>query len=109
MVLFIGGLGDGINTMPYSQFLADEIQNAGWGVVELVLSSTYGGLGIRSVKRDIEGISKAVEYFREEYGSVLLKRNIVLWVIHRVPRHHVLSDPGKLTVCGGSDLSSPCV
>lgn len=79
-VIFIGGLGDGITTVPYVKPLADELDKSGWGVVEVLTTSSFGGWGTGSLKRDADEVEKAVEYLREklEAGGLENKQKIVL-------------------------------
>jgi pimeloyl-ACP methyl ester carboxylesterase len=69
IVLFIGGLGNGIHDVPYTQFFAERLNKVGWGFVELLTSSSYIGWGTGSLKRDTDEVSKAVEYFRSNEGD----------------------------------------
>jgi len=48
-LLFVGGLGDGLRTVSYVQSLVDAAE--GWGIVEVLTSSSYKGWGTGSVKR----------------------------------------------------------
>ncbi|KAA8914312.1 hypothetical protein FN846DRAFT_897017 [Sphaerosporella brunnea] len=61
-LLFVGGLGDGLFTVPYVRELLCII---GWNIIEVLISSSYKGWGTGNVKRDAEEIAKAVKYFRE--------------------------------------------
>jgi len=47
-LLFVGGLGDGLFTVPFIPHL---LGLDGWGVIEVLTSSSYIGWGIGSVKR----------------------------------------------------------
>ncbi|KAF8245273.1 DUF1749-domain-containing protein, partial [Wilcoxina mikolae CBS 423.85] len=69
-LLFVGGLGDGLFTVP----IVRQLMNIeGWGVIEILTSSTYKGWGMGSVKRDAAEIAQAVEYFRNSHkGSKLV-------------------------------------
>lgn len=79
-VVFIGGLGDGITTVPYVKPLADALDKAGWGVVELLTTSSFGGWGTGSLERDAEEVEKAVEYLttKLEAGGLPNKQKVVL-------------------------------
>ncbi|RPA92983.1 DUF1749-domain-containing protein [Choiromyces venosus 120613-1] len=71
-LLFVGGLGDGIHTIPYVSTLIDAVTGAGWSLVEVLLSSSYKGWGICSIARDAEEISVCVKYFRTIRGGKLV-------------------------------------
>ncbi|KAL2827043.1 hypothetical protein BDW59DRAFT_144587 [Aspergillus cavernicola] len=63
-LLFIGGLTDGLYTVPYVQQIAKALESTEWSLFSLLLSSSYGGWGIGSLDQDIEEIAKCVEYVR---------------------------------------------
>ena len=63
ILLWIGGLGDGLLTVPYVRRLAQALPQ-GWILVEILLSSSYNGWGTSSLKRDVQEIEKCVEYLR---------------------------------------------
>lgn len=47
-LLFVGGLGDGLFTVPFIEHLRTL---DGWGVIEVLTSSSFTGWGTGSVKR----------------------------------------------------------
>ncbi|KAL3469837.1 hypothetical protein BJX99DRAFT_240608 [Aspergillus californicus] len=63
-ILFIGGLTDGLYTVPYVQEIAKALENTEWSLFSLLLTSSYGGWGIGSLDLDVEEIGKCVEYVR---------------------------------------------
>jgi pimeloyl-ACP methyl ester carboxylesterase len=64
-ILWIGGLGDGLATVSYPAAIAATIPPASrWSVVEVLLSSSYGGWRTGSLKRDADEVERCVEYFR---------------------------------------------
>ncbi|KAI9372666.1 hypothetical protein BJX61DRAFT_427373 [Aspergillus egyptiacus] len=64
-LLFIGGLTDGLYTVPYVQELAKALEPTEWSVFSLLLTSSYGGWGIGSLDQDVEEIAKCVQYVRD--------------------------------------------
>ncbi|ODQ66515.1 DUF1749-domain-containing protein [Nadsonia fulvescens var. elongata DSM 6958] len=76
IVLFIGGLGDGLTTVPYVSSLAKEIDAIGWGLVEILTSSSYIGWGTGSLARDAFEITNAINYFKSRQGES--RKRIVL-------------------------------
>ncbi|SCW03372.1 LAFE_0G08966g1_1 [Lachancea fermentati] len=68
-IIFIGGLGDGLLTVPYVPLLARHLENKGWSVVQIQLSSSFKGFGISSLDQDIKEISALVEYLRSNEGG----------------------------------------
>lgn len=69
-VIFLGGLGDGLLTVPYVEKLA---LPADWTIYNIVFSSSYKGWGTGSLDRDADEIALFVEYLRG-----LKKEKIVL-------------------------------
>ncbi|KAL4915325.1 hypothetical protein BDW62DRAFT_203785 [Aspergillus aurantiobrunneus] len=70
-LLFIGGLTDGLYTVPYVQEIAKALEPTEWSIFSLLVSSSYGGWGIGSLDRDVEEIGQCVEYVRN------LKKNLI--------------------------------
>ncbi|KAL5338704.1 hypothetical protein BJX70DRAFT_398447 [Aspergillus crustosus] len=61
-LLFIGGLTNGLYSVPYVHELAKALEPTEWSIFSLLLSSSYGGWGIGSLDRDVEEIGRCVEY-----------------------------------------------
>lgn len=76
VVLFIGGLGDGLTTVPYVAPLAAHLDSQGWGLVELLFSSSYEGWGHGSLARDGNEVAAAVDFLRTNEAT--RKSHIVL-------------------------------
>ncbi|CCG23132.1 hypothetical protein CORT_0D02870 [Candida orthopsilosis Co 90-125] len=82
IILFIGGLSNGLLNVPYLPTLAKAATNfksqdgEDWNLVQVLLSSAYSGFGTTSLEKDTSQIRKAVEYFRSEAGGK--RRKIVL-------------------------------
>ncbi|KAL1958272.1 hypothetical protein VTO42DRAFT_4780 [Malbranchea cinnamomea] len=68
-LLFVGGLSDGLNTVPYVSDLAQALESEDWSVFEVLLSSSYSGWGLSSLEKDVQEIAKCVEYVREYKAS----------------------------------------
>ena len=62
-LLFIGGLGDSILTVPYPSRIAESLPPT-WGLVEVMISSSATAFGCGSLKRDADEIAECVKYFR---------------------------------------------
>ncbi|KAK9330547.1 hypothetical protein V1520DRAFT_340074 [Lipomyces starkeyi] len=69
ILLFVGGLGDGLLTVPYVPQLAASIDSLGWGLVQLLISSSYRGWGAGDLARDASEIEQAVSYFSNLRGG----------------------------------------
>ncbi|KAL1919856.1 uncharacterized protein VTP21DRAFT_1787 [Calcarisporiella thermophila] len=73
VLLFIGGLGDGFNAVPYLPTLYKHLKQVNFSLVQLLLSSSYLGYGISSLEKDVEEISEALN-FLEKKG----KQNVII-------------------------------
>jgi pimeloyl-ACP methyl ester carboxylesterase len=62
-LLWIGGLGDGLLTVPYPTLLSTSLP-AGWSLAEVLTSSSYRGWATSSLARDASELAKCVTYFR---------------------------------------------
>ncbi|KAJ8060997.1 hypothetical protein OCU04_010075 [Sclerotinia nivalis] len=72
IVIFIGGLSDGLLTVPYPSSISDALPTD-WSLAQVLLSSAYTGWGISSLKKDAEELSKCVAYFRTiKSGKIVL-------------------------------------
>ena len=74
VVLFIGGLGDGLLTVPYLPRLAKSIesissQHGKWVLIQALISSSYLGWGSGSLEADAKELSLLVKYLRSEKGG----------------------------------------
>lgn len=76
MLLFVGGLGDGLTTVPYVRPLAEALDAIGWGLAEVLTRSSYTGWGTGKLERDNDDIVAAVKYFQSAAGGS--KQKIVL-------------------------------
>ena len=69
-LVFIGGLGDGPNTIPYVRHLAEYLATTQggekWRVFEARLSSAFTGFGHSSLKQDAKELGDLVRYLRSE-------------------------------------------
>lgn len=68
-ILFIGGLTDGLGTVPYVAPLAKALEPTDWSLFHLLLSSSYGGWGVGSLDQDIEEIAQCVKFVQERKSS----------------------------------------
>lgn len=66
-LVFIGGLTDGPQTVPYIRTIAARIQTAAnikYSVFEIRIRSSFDGFGWGSLAQDVEDISAVVKYLR---------------------------------------------
>ncbi|KAL4754077.1 hypothetical protein BDW72DRAFT_158170 [Aspergillus terricola var. indicus] len=77
-LLFIGGLTDGLYTVPYVQELAKALEPTEWSLFHLHLSSSYGGWGIGSLDRDVEEIGQCIDYVRNLKQKITSETKVVI-------------------------------
>lgn len=66
-LIFVGGLGDGPHTVPYTRVVAKRLEDAnalGYSFFELRLRSAFQGFGTVSLADDVADISGLVKYLR---------------------------------------------
>lgn len=69
VLIFAGGLGDKIATIPYSIPLYESLKTIGWSLINFDFSSSGGGWGTGSLERDFQEISKLVEFLKSKEGG----------------------------------------
>ncbi|KAL4945046.1 hypothetical protein BDV06DRAFT_59458 [Aspergillus oleicola] len=116
-LLFIGGLTDGLYTVPYVEKIAKALESTDWSIFHLHLSSSYGGWGIGSLDRDVEEIGQCVDYVRKlkQKSSIGNSGKVVIMghstgsqdVLHYV--HSVNPLPRNPDIDGVRGLSRPVV
>ncbi|KAF2817734.1 DUF1749-domain-containing protein [Mytilinidion resinicola] len=62
-LLWIGGLGDGLLTVPYPTTLSHSLPPS-WSLAEVLISSSYRGWATSSLARDARELASCVAYFR---------------------------------------------
>ncbi|KAH7385891.1 hypothetical protein BKA66DRAFT_63378 [Pyrenochaeta sp. MPI-SDFR-AT-0127] len=63
-LLWIGGLTDGLLTVPYPTSIAASLPSS-WVLAEVLLSSSYKGWGTGSLMRDARELGECVKYFKK--------------------------------------------
>lgn len=63
--MFVAGLSDGLDTVPFVSNVVKTLESEDWSVFSVLLSSSYSGWGVGSLSRDVEEIAKAVEYVQK--------------------------------------------
>ncbi len=67
-LLFVGGLSDGLLTVPYVARLA-QVLPPSYALIEVLLSSSYSGWGTSSLDKDCAEISECITYLRNKRPS----------------------------------------
>ena len=107
IIIFIGGLGDGLLTSPFILALKDALP-ASYSPVEILLSSSYAGWGISSLGDDVAEIAQCVEYFRKlrPNGKIVLmghstgSQDVIHYLVSRGQRPKI---DGGIFLSGISD------
>ncbi|TVY51981.1 UPF0613 protein PB24D3.06c, partial [Lachnellula suecica] len=72
ILIFIGGLFDGLHTVSYTTSLATALPPT-WTIAQALLSSSYTGWGTSSLQKDAKELAQCVSYFRTiKSGKVVL-------------------------------------
>lgn len=64
ILLWIGGLGDGLHTVSYPARLAQQLPSD-WSLAQVIIRSSYNGWGSGSLERDAKDLAQCVSYFRK--------------------------------------------
>lgn len=92
-LIFLGGLGDGLLTVPFVPPIVSSLPET-WSLVEPILGSNYRQFGISSLDDDVTELEVLVKYFRTQRPDgrvVLLGHSTGSQMI----MHYLLSKPGK--------------
>jgi pimeloyl-ACP methyl ester carboxylesterase len=68
-LVLVGGLGDGLLSLPYAPALAACLPPAGWALVQAQLRSSYGGYGTASLDADAEDLFLLLSTLAQKHGS----------------------------------------
>jgi pimeloyl-ACP methyl ester carboxylesterase len=64
-VVFLEGLGDGYNGVPYLTKLNDTVTKHGYSLIQMQTTSSYNGYGLSSVSNDAKELDYLVDYLRQ--------------------------------------------
>lgn len=68
-VVFIGGLGDGLNAVPYLEPLEESLTSFGWSLTQVQLSSSFNGYGTSNLQTDCQQLDALVDHLTTERGK----------------------------------------
>lgn len=66
VVIFIGGLGDGFNAVPFLPPLSKAVSALGWSLVQVQLSSSVDGFGTSNLQTDCKQLDTLVDYLKSK-------------------------------------------
>lgn len=72
-VVFIGGLGDGFNAVPFLELLEKQLSELNWSLIQVQLSSSFNGYGNSNLQTDAKQLDSLVKHLKDKRG----KKNIV--------------------------------
>ena len=75
-LVMIGGMTDGLTTVPYLANLPKVMEPLGYSVVQIQMKSSYIGWGTTSVKEDVSQIKQLIDYLKSEDGGS--KKDVVI-------------------------------
>ncbi|KAI8992368.1 hypothetical protein BDB01DRAFT_738314 [Pilobolus umbonatus] len=67
-VVFIGGLGDGFNAVPYLKPLENALAQLGWSLTQVQLSSSYNGYGTSNLQKDCHELDLLIHHLKLQRG-----------------------------------------
>ncbi|CAH7674553.1 hypothetical protein BY996DRAFT_4578395 [Phakopsora pachyrhizi] len=73
-LIFIGGLGDGLYSVPYLETLTESLSTVNYSLTQVLLTSSYKGFGSVGLEDDVKEIGCLLEYFKR-----LGKRRFILF------------------------------
>ena len=76
VLVMIGGMTDGLLTVPYVAGLSKALEPLGYSVVQIQMRSSYLGWGTSSLLEDVEQIRELVDFLRSDAGGK--RKKIVL-------------------------------
>lgn len=74
--IIIGGMTDGLLTVPYATGLPNVLEKFGYSVIQIQMSSSFKGYGMVSLKSDVEEIKQLIDYLKSREGGY--KNKIVI-------------------------------
>jgi pimeloyl-ACP methyl ester carboxylesterase len=97
-VVYLGGLTDGLLACPYVEQLAAECEDKGWAFVQPIISSSYLGYGVGSLRRDTDELSCLLSHLVAERGCANVAlighstgcQNTVHFLANAPPAHRAL-------------------
>lgn len=95
VLIFVGGLTDGLLTVPYLQGLAKALAPLGFSLIQIQISSSFIGFGTGSLKRDDEEIDSLVDYLKKDNRETLLLMGHSTGSQNTI--HYLLNHPAKIS------------
>eukprot|EP00727_Mastigamoeba_balamuthi_P004955 m51a1_g14458 hypothetical protein (279) ;mRNA; r:654235-655260 len=69
VLVVLGGLSDGLISLPFLEPLQAALATHGWGLVQALLTSSYSGFGCSTLARDAAEIARLVTHLRTVRGA----------------------------------------
>lgn len=68
-VVFIGGLGDGFNAVPFLELLEKQLSELNWSLIQVQLSSSFNGYGNSNLQTDAKQLDSLVKHLKDKRGK----------------------------------------
>eukprot|EP00388_Colpodella_angusta_P007063 GDKJ01020267.1.p1 GENE.GDKJ01020267.1~~GDKJ01020267.1.p1 ORF type:complete len:304 (-),score=60.17 GDKJ01020267.1:195-1106(-) len=65
-LFLIGGLTDGLMSLPYTKSLSSALQGIGWSLLQVNLSSSFSGFGMSSIDRDVAELQTIIKFIESQ-------------------------------------------
>lgn len=107
VVLFIAGLTNGLMNVPYLPPLGERISSietkvGKWVLIQALITSSYIGWGVSSLKNDVNDISKIIKYLRSPIGG---NRKKIILVGHSTGCQDTMEYISKFSYQSDFDIS----
>ncbi|KAI8400805.1 Protein of unknown function (DUF1749) [Nakaseomyces glabratus] len=76
VVVMIGGMTDGLLTVPFVDRLGAALNKCGFGLIQIQMKSSYRGYGTSSLDEDANDIEALIKYLKSKEGGA--RRKIIL-------------------------------
>ncbi|CAI2040130.1 hypothetical protein SEUBUCD646_0H02050 [Saccharomyces eubayanus] len=87
VLVMIGGMTDGLLTVPYATELAHTLEPHGYSVVNVQLTSSFLGFGTASLDKDVEELKSLVDFLKGAQGG---RREAVVLMGHSTGSQDVM-------------------
>lgn len=69
VVIMIGGMTDGLLTVPFVDRMGPVLNKSGYGLIQIQLTSSFRGYGTTTLDNDIDEIENLVKYLKSQEGG----------------------------------------
>ncbi|CCF59656.1 hypothetical protein KAFR_0H02470 [Kazachstania africana CBS 2517] len=88
VLIAIGGMTDGLLTVPYVQGLPEVMKQYNYSVIQIQYTSSFKGWGTSSLQQDIKEIAQLIRFLKSEKGG---KRDKIMLIGHSTGSQDVMT------------------